>query len=92
MISALKPLSMFYRLSLTFGMGFLCCYFLSLNLTLWFSTFLPKAESVFLAGFSAIIFYTAFVIFAFSSQHIKRFSAFSFALFFALFFSYRYIG
>ncbi|OTG88520.1 hypothetical protein B9T34_15835 [Acinetobacter sp. ANC 3813] len=92
MISVLQPLLLLYRLLLTFGIGFLCCALVALNLTQLFSTFWPKAESVFLAGFCALIFYTCFVICAFCTPHIKRFSVISFALLFGLFLLEQSIG
>ncbi|CAM4114878.1 hypothetical protein [Acinetobacter pragensis] len=86
------PLAVLYRFIAAFGIGYLCCYFLALNLTLFFHLYWPKAESIYLAAFIALIFYAGFVIFAFCTPHLKRLSLFSFALLLGLFALYHTLG
>lgn len=68
------PLSVLYRFILAFGFGYLCSYLLSLLLTDLFYPYFAKAESIYLAAFSALVFYIIFVIFSFCAQSLKKLS------------------
>lgn len=56
MISVMQPLAILYRLGMSFGVGYLCSYLIALDLAYFLQAFLPKAESVYLAAFTALIF------------------------------------
>lgn len=52
----MQPLAILYRLGMSFGVGYLCSYLIALDLAYFLQAFLPKAESVYLAAFTALIF------------------------------------
>jgi len=88
----LYPLSVLYRFILAFGMGYACSYLLSLTLVDIFYPYFAKAESIYLAAFSALVFYIIFVIFSFCIHSLKKLSAMSLSLAFSLFLISRFIG
>lgn len=92
-MAALKyRFSVLCRFLIAFGMGYLCCYFLALDLTLFFHQFWPKAESIYLAALIALIFFICFVIFTFCAQRLKLFSTISIAVLLGLFSISKSIG
>jgi len=80
MISTLQPLAILYRLGMSFGIGYLCSYLIALDLAYFLQASLPKAESVYLAAFIALIFYVCFVIGIFCIQSLKTLSVYSLIL------------
>ena len=92
MISTLQPLAILYRLGMSFGIGYLCSYLIALDLAYFLQTSLPKAESVYLAAFIALIFYVCFVIGIFCIQSLKTLSVYSLIPLIVLFVISRFIG
>ena len=92
MISTLQPLAILYRLSMSFGIGYLCSYLIALDLAYFLQASLPKAESVYLAAFIALIFYVCFVIGIFCIQSLKTLSVYSLIPLIVLFVISRIIG
>lgn len=86
------PLSVLYRFILAFGFGYLCSYLLSLLLTNLFYPYFAKAESIYLAAFSALVFYIIFVIFSFCVQSLKKLSTIIISLFSMLFLLSKLVG
>ena len=68
------PLSVLYRFLIAFGLGYLCTSMLSELLALSFYPHLAKAESIYLAAFLALLFFTTFVILSFCVQSLKKLS------------------
>ena len=87
-----QPLAILYRLGMTFGMGYLCSYLIALDLAYFLQAYLPKAESVYLAAFTALIFYVCFVIGIFCIQSLKTLSVYSLIPLIVLFVISRFIG
>ncbi|WP_436917879.1 hypothetical protein [Acinetobacter schindleri] len=87
-----QPLAIFYRLGMSFGMGYLCSYLIAFDLAYFLQAFLPKAESVYLAAFTALIFYVCFVIGIFCIRSLKKLSVYSLIPFLSLFTISRFIG
>ena len=87
-----QPLAIFYRLGMSFGMGYLCSYLIAFDLSYFLQAFLPKAESVYLAAVIALIFYVCFVIGIFCIQSLKKLSVYSLLPFLSLFTISRFIG
>lgn len=92
MISIMQPLAIVYRLGITFGIGYICSYLIALDMAYFLQAYLPKAESVYLAAFTALIFYVCFVIGVFCIQSLKKLSIYSLIPFIILFLFYRFIG
>lgn len=92
MISTLQPLAILYRLGMSFGIGYLCSYLIALDLAYFLQVSLPKAESVYLAAFIALIFYVCFVIGIFCIQSLKTLSVYSLIPLIVLFVISRFIG
>ena len=92
MISTLQPLAILYRLGMSFGIGYLCSYLIALDLSYFLQASLPKAESVYLAAFIALIFYVCFVIGIFCIQSLKTLSVYSLIPLIVLFVISRIIG
>lgn len=92
MISIMQPLTIVYRLGVTFGIGYICSYLIALDMAYFLQAYLPKAESVYLAAFTALIFYVCFVIGVFCIQSLKKLSIYSLIPFIILFLFYRFIG
>ncbi|MPW44773.1 hypothetical protein D7V21_02755 [Acinetobacter guerrae] len=69
--------AVFYRFVIAFIVGFICTAFLSIALSYIFNMTLPKAESVYLAAFCAILFYALFVIMAFCIQSLLKLTIYS---------------
>lgn len=92
MISPLQPLAILHRLSMSFGIGYLCSYLIALDLAYFLQASLPKAESVYLAAFIALIFYVCFVIGIFCIQSLKILSVYSLIPLIVLFIISRFIG
>ena len=86
------PLSVLYRFILAFGFGYLCSYLLSLLLTDLFYPYFAKAESIYLAAFSALVFYIIFVIFSFCAQSLKKLSTMIISLSSMLFLLSKLVG
>ncbi|MDT0200167.1 MULTISPECIES: hypothetical protein [unclassified Acinetobacter] len=87
-----QPLAILYRLGMTFGIGYLCSYLIALDLAYFLQAYLPKAESVYLAAFTALIFYVCFVIGIFCIQSLKKLSIYSLIPLLILFLFSRFIG
>ena len=92
MISTLQPLAILYRLGMSFGIGYLCSYLIALDLAYFLQASLPKAESVYLDAFIALIFYVCFVIGIFCIQSLKTLSVYSLIPLIVLFVISRFIG
>lgn len=92
MISVMQPFAMVYRLLMSFGVGYLCCYFIALDLAYLLQSYLHKAESVYLAAFIGLIFYACFVIGIFCVQSLKKLSVYSLIPLLLLFIISRFIG
>ncbi len=92
MISIMQPLAIVYRLGITFGIGYICSYLIALDMAYFLQAYLPKAESVYLAAFTALIFYVCFVIGVFCIQSLKKLSIYSLIPFIILLLFYRFIG
>lgn len=92
MISTLQSLAILYRLGMSFGIGYLCSYLIALDLAYFLQASLPKAESVYLAAFIALIFYVCFVIGIFCIQNLKTLSVYSLIPLIVLFVISRFIG
>lgn len=92
MISIMQPLAIVYRLGVTFGIGYICSYLIALDMAYFLQAYLPKAESVYLAAFTALIFYVCFVIGVFCIQSLKKLSIYSLIPFIILLLFYRFIG
>ncbi|MFQ1043281.1 hypothetical protein EGK58_007780 [Acinetobacter variabilis] len=92
MISVMQPLAILYRLGMSFGVGYLCSYLIALDLAYFLQAFLPKAESVYFAAFTALIFYVCFVIEIFCIQSLKTLSVYSLIPLIVLFVISRFIG
>ncbi len=92
MISTLQPLAILYRLGMSFGIGYLCSYLIAFDLAYFLQASLPKAESVYLAAFIALIFYVCFVIGIFCIQSLKTLSVYSLIPLIVLFVISRFIG
>lgn len=88
----LYPLSVLYRFILAFGMGYVCSYLVSLTLIDVFYTYFAKAESIYLAAFSALIFYIIFVILSFCIHSLKTLTLISLALAVTFFLFSKFIG
>lgn len=86
------PFAMIYRLLMSFGVGYLCCYFIALDLAYFLQSYLPKAESVYLAAFIALIFYACFMIAIFCVQSLKKLSVYSLTPLLLLFIISQFIG
>mgnify|MGYP001598631078 FL=1 len=86
------PLSVLYRFILAFGIGYICSYLLSLSLIDLFYPYLAKAESIYLAAFSALIFYIIFVIFSFCIQSLRKLSTIILSLLSMLFLLSKLVG
>ena len=86
------PLSILYRFILAFGLGYICSYLLSLSLTDLFYPYLAKAESIYLAAFSALVFYIIFVISSFCIQSLKKLSTIILSLLSMLFLLSKLVG
>lgn len=86
------PLAVLYRFLIAFVIGYLCTYFFSLNLTELFARYLPKAESIYLAAFSAIFFYLIFVIMSFCIESLKKLSIVCTSILLVLFLFSKWIG
>lgn len=77
-MSKTKPITLtyrclvIYRFILAFVVGFICTAFLSIALSYLFNMTLPKAESIYLAAFCSILFYTIFVIMTFCIRSVVR--------------------
>ncbi|MBJ9985023.1 hypothetical protein IAE19_06130 [Acinetobacter sp. S40] len=69
--------AVFYRFVIAFIVGFICTAFLSVALSYLFHLTFPKAESVYLAAFCAILFYALFVILAFCVQSLLKLTIYS---------------
>lgn len=91
-MSIRDPLAVLYRLGMSFGIGYLCSYFIALDLAYFLQAYLPKAESVYLAAFIALIFYVGFVIGIFCIQSLKKLSVYSLIPLISLFTISRFIG
>lgn len=92
MIPTLQPLAILYRLGMSFGIGYLGSYLIALDLAYFLQASLPKAESVYLAAFIALIFYVCFVIGIFCIQSLKTLSVYSLIPLIVLFVISRFIG
>lgn len=92
MNALIQPIILIYRLLLTFGVGYLCCYFIALNLAFLLQSLLPKAEAVYLAALIALICYVAFVISIFCIQNLKKLTLYSLIPLTFLFTFSRFIG
>lgn len=77
MNALLSSFRLIYRLLLTFAVGYLCSYWIALELAHLFQFYLPKAESVFLAALIALVFYLVFVLGLFCIQSLKKLSLYS---------------
>ena len=69
--------TVFYRFVIAFIIGFVCTAFFSMALAYIFNMMMPKAESVYLAAFFAILFYAVFVIIAFCVQSLLKLTIYS---------------
>lgn len=65
-------IAVFYRFAIAFVLGFICTVFFCISLTHALHLIWPKAESIFLAAFCAILFYAAFVIISFCIQSLIK--------------------
>lgn len=92
MKNLIQPATLIYRLLLTFGVGYLCCYFIALNLAFLLQSLLPKAESVYLAALVALICYIAFIISIFCIQNLKKLTLYSLTPLILLFTFSQFIG
>jgi len=88
----LYPLSVLYRFILAFGMGYVCSYLVSLTLIDVFYPYFAKAESIYLAAFSALIFYIIFVILSFCIHSLKKLTLINLALAATFFLFSKFIG
>ncbi|HRM32451.1 MAG TPA: hypothetical protein PLH48_18625 [Acinetobacter johnsonii] len=86
------PLSVLYRFLIAFGLGYLCTFMLSELLTLSFYPHLAKAESIYLAAFLSLIFFTIFVIVSFCVQSLKKLSASTISLSLCFFLLLNFVG
>ncbi|MDH1800029.1 hypothetical protein N5D33_04465 [Acinetobacter johnsonii] len=86
------PLSVLYRFLIAFGLGYLCTFMLSELLTLSFYPHLVKAESIYLAAFLSLIFFTIFVIVSFCVQSLKKLSASTISLSLCFFLLLKFVG
>ncbi|MGY6624466.1 hypothetical protein [Acinetobacter johnsonii] len=86
------PLSVLYRFLIAFGLGYLCTFMLSELLTLSFYPHLAKAESIYLAAFLSLIFFTIFVIVSFCVQSLKKLSASTISLSLCFFLLLKFVG
>ncbi|MNR85168.1 hypothetical protein D3C72_159930 [compost metagenome] len=86
------PLSILYRFLIAFGLGYLCALMLSELLTLSFHLHLAKAESIYLAAFLSLIFFTIFVIVSFCVQSLKKLSASTISLSLCFFLLLKFVG
>ncbi|KJV45550.1 hypothetical protein CAP42_02765 [Acinetobacter indicus] len=75
-ISVIQPLAVLYRLGICFGMGYLGSDLIACDLAYFLQAYFPKAESVYLAAFIALIFYICFVIGTFCIQSLKKLSVY----------------
>lgn len=87
-----SPLAVLYRVMVAFLLGYLCTYFFTINLTDLFHHYLPKAESIYLAAFIAILFYLGFVIMIFCIQTLKKMSMISMSILLILFVASKWIS
>lgn len=92
MKALVQPVILIYRLLLTFGVGYLCCYFVALNLAFLLQSVVPKAESVYLAALVALICYVIFIIFIFCIQNLKKLTLYSLIPLILLFTFSQFIG
>ena len=65
-------LSIFYRFTFIFILGYVCMVYLSLCLGALFTHFMDKAESIYLAAFISILFYLTFIIISFCSHSLLK--------------------
>ncbi|MEG0031703.1 hypothetical protein [Acinetobacter sp.] len=86
------PLSVLYRFLIAFGLGYLCTSMLSELLTLSFHLHFAKAESIYLAAFLSLIFFTTFVILSFCVQSLKKLSASTISLSLCFFLLLKFVG
>ena len=75
-ISVIQPLAVLYRLGICFWMGYLGSDLIARDLAYFLQAYFPKAESVYLAAFTALIFYICFVIGTFCIQSLKKLSVY----------------
>ena len=75
------PIAVLYRFIIAFLLGYACTYLFTLNMTMLLNFYLPKAESIFLAAFIAILFFLAFVISSFCIQSLKKLTVISTTLY-----------
>ncbi|MCH7335018.1 hypothetical protein [Acinetobacter sp. NIPH 2699] len=73
-------LSVVYRFTFIFVLGFLAMMYLSLSLTTLFTYFINKAEAIFLAALISILFYLMFVILGFCFNSLIKLTWISLAL------------
>ncbi len=92
MNALIQPITVLYRLLLTFGVGYLCCYFIAVDLAFLLQSVLPKAESVYLAALIALISYVVFIITIFCIQNLKKLTLYSLVPLILLFTFAQYIG
>lgn len=92
-LSQLKyPITVMFRFLIAFGLGYLCTSMLSELLTLGFHPHLAKAESIYLAAFLSLIFFTIFVILSFCVQSLKKLSLVTFSLGLCFFLMLKFVG
>lgn len=92
-LSQLKyPITVMFRFLIAFGLGYLCTFMLSELLTLSFYPHLAKAESIYLAAFLSLIFFTIFVIVSFCVQSLKKLSASTISLSLCFFVLLKFVG
>lgn len=91
-ISVIQPFAVLYRLGICFGMGYLGSDLIGRDLAYFLQAYFPKAESVYLAAFTALIFYICFVIGTFCIQSLKKLSVYGLVSIILLFILSRFTG
>ncbi|WP_174558938.1 hypothetical protein [Acinetobacter bouvetii] len=85
-------MTVLYRLSTAFLLGYLCTSLLASNLTLLFYPTFAKAEAIYLAAFISIWFFAGFVICSFCIHSLRKLSFISISLAAGLYLIYRIAG
>ena len=86
------PITVMFRFLIAFGLGYLCTSMLSELLTLSFHLHFAKAESIYLAAFLSLIFFTIFVIVSFCVHSLKKLSASTISLSLCFFVLLKFVG
>ena len=92
-INAIRyPVAILYRFIIAFILGYACTYWFTSILTSLLNILLPKAESIYLAAFTGILFLLGFVITSFCIQSIRKLTISGILCSAILFIIFKFVG